>query len=343
MKSTIRRLLLPIALLLILGFVVTVANQTAQVVALADRVNPWLGQGVLWVLLATYAFCVGVPVYLWLRLPKALRPPVSESDPEFPKHIERLAHRLSRNPHLTGRTIESRTDIEEVLPPLDVIVDERLKAAARKVFLTTAISQNGSLDTLLVLTAQSKLVLEVARVYYQRPGLRDLTYLYANVAGTALVAGELEDLDLAEQLQPVLAAAFGSAAGAVPGFGAATTLFMNSITTGAANAFLTLRVGLIAKQYCRAIVTVDRRTVRRSAIVQATQLLGGVVLDGTRHVASAVGTATRRTVGGAFESLGDQIRSLGVSVRDRGTGTFAKIRRQEGGLPPSGATEGEHP
>jgi hypothetical protein len=215
------------------------------------------------------------------------------------------------------------------LPVLDSLADDRLKASARQVFLSTAVSQNGSLDTLLVLAAQSKLVLRIARVYYQRPQLRELTYLYANVAGTAFVAGELEDLDLAAQLQPVLAAAFGSAAGAVPGLGVATSLFMNSVTTGAANAFLTLRVGIITKHYCRTLVKVDRSRIRRSAVLQATQLLGAVVFDGTKYVATAVGTATKRTLGDVVESFGDQLRSLGVSVRDKGVGALAKFRKHE--------------
>jgi hypothetical protein len=342
-RATLRRLLIPIAILVVVGFAVTVANQTAQVVALAGRASPWLGQVVLWLLVTLYGLCIAVPVYVWARLPSALRPPHSESDPEFPKHVARLTDRLRANRHLQGRSIANRQDIEAALPVLDSLADEKLKAVAKQVFLTTAVSQNGSLDTFLVLTAQSKLVLEVARVYYQRPSLRDLTYLYANVAGTAFVAGELEDLDLAEQLQPVLAAAFGSAAGAVPGLGAATSLFVNSVTTGAANAFLTLRVGIIAKQYCRAVVIADRRTLRRAAILQATQLLGGVVLDGTKRVAAAVGTATKRTVGGAIERFGDQIKGLSTGVRDRSLGAMSRFKRQRDGLAIDGGAEGIAP
>jgi Domain of unknown function (DUF697) len=340
-RATIRRILLPLAALVVIGFGVTVANQTAQVVTLAGRVSPWVGQLVLWVLVTLYALCIAVPLYVWARLPSALRPPHSESDPEFEEHVAQLTRRLRANRHLQGRSIVNRQDIDAALPVLDTLADEKLKVAAGQVFLTTAVSQNGSLDTFLVLTAQSKLVLEVARVYYQRPSLRDLTYLYANVAGTAFVAGELEDLDLAEQLQPILAAAFGSAAGAVPGLGAATSLFVNSVTTGAANAFLTLRVGIIAKQYCRAVVIADRRTLRRLAIFQATQLLGGVVLDGTKRVAAAVGTATKRTVGGAIESFGDQIKGVTTGVRDKSLGAMTRFKRQRGGLAPDGDGEAE--
>src|SRR5690606_39938236 len=83
------------------------------------------------------------------------------------------------------------------------------KAAASQVFLTTAISQNGSLDALLVLAAQSRLILQIARVYYQRPTVRDLTYLYSHVAAPALGAAELDDIDVSEQMQPVLPAVLG--------------------------------------------------------------------------------------------------------------------------------------
>jgi hypothetical protein len=140
-------------------------------------------------------------------------------------------------------------------------------------------------------------------------------------------------------LQPVLAAAFGSAAGAVPGFGAATSLFVNSVTTGAANAFLTLRVGIIAKQYCRALVLAERRSIRRAAIVQATQLLGAVVLDGTKYVAAAVGTATKRTVGEAVESFGDQIKAFGAGVRDRSAGAIARLTGRARGPVEAGGAE----
>jgi len=138
---------------------------------------------------------------------------------------------------------------------------------------------------------------------------------------------------LAERLQPVLGAAFGSAAGGIPGFGAATTLFVNSVTSGAANAFLTLRVGIIAKQYCRALVVADRRSIRRTAVMQATQLLGNIVFDSTKHVAAAVGTATRRTVGETVESFGDELKKMGLEVRDKSVAVLARRRLRPDGPP----------
>ncbi len=196
------RLLVPIALLVVVAFVVTLVNQTAQLVALADRAHPLLGDVAFWTLIVGYTFCALVPLYVWIRLPRALRPPESETDPAFEEHVTKLGARLARNPLLAGVPTQSRAEIEAALPVLDSAADAKMKAAARQVFVTTAVSQNGSLDTFVVLAAQSKLILEIARTYYQRPTLRDLTFLYANVAATAFIAGELEDVDLAAQLQP---------------------------------------------------------------------------------------------------------------------------------------------
>ena len=96
----------------------------------------------------------------------------------------------------------------------------------------------------LFLGLQTRLVWDVAHVYSQRPSLRELSYLYANVVGTAFVAGEIEDADLSEQIQPVLSSVLGSTVSALPGLQTASTIFVNSVISGTANAFLTLRVGL---------------------------------------------------------------------------------------------------
>src|SRR5919106_4903502 len=119
MRKTFLRVATLLSLLLMVSFSVIVVNQTAQLVTLADRVNPTVGTMVFWSLVTLYGFCVLVPLFLLLRLPKALRPPASESAPEFPRHLERLGRRLSRNRLLSDQTIEGREEIENALITLD--------------------------------------------------------------------------------------------------------------------------------------------------------------------------------------------------------------------------------
>jgi hypothetical protein len=319
MKRSMIRITLLIASLLLVAFTVGVVNQTAQVVTLAGTLAPWFGNIVLWILLAIYAACIGVPLYLIFRFPKPLTAPASEDDLTYPAHLELLKARLAANPHLGGTIAASKAEVEQALKKLDSVAEERTRAAASRVFISTAISQNGSLDILLVLSAQQKLILDIARIYSERPSLRDLLVLYANVAGTAFVAGGLDELDVSEQMEPVLGALMGSALGAIPGLGAATTVLTNSILSGTANAYLTLRVGIIAQQYSRSVVLPPRRNVRRSAMLKATGMLGSITLEGSKRIMISVKNAAKHRAGAAVGAAGDNVRLAGGAVRDGGT------------------------
>ncbi len=85
---------------------------------------------------------------------------------------------------------------------------------------------------------------------------------------TAFVAGELDDLELHQMIQPVVTASLGTMGGAIPGFQVFTTIAVNSLMSGSANAFLTLRVGMITKAYCGSLVARPRSSVRRSATAE---------------------------------------------------------------------------
>lgn len=318
MKTTVLRMVAAGSVLVIVVFVVVVINQTSQLVALATQLHPWVGSAVLWSLLALYVFCLAVPAYLLLRLPKPIKPPKSMEDPAYPQHMELLKARLRRNKLVAGLEFNSVQEVESGLGRLDAEATDRVKKAASQVFITTSISQNGSLDAFLVLAAQGKLVLEIARVYYQRPTVRDLLFLYTNVAATAFVAGEIEDIDLAEQMQPMIAALFGSTAGVVPGLGPAMTVATNSVLGGTANAFLTLRVGIITQQYCRAVVLPERRSVRRLAAGRAAVMLGGIAVAGSRRVLGAVGQAGKRKLGTMVDGATEGMRAAGSGIVDAG-------------------------
>ena len=288
MRRTLASLLVPLAIVATFGFAIIVLNQTFQLVELADRIHPAFGTAVLITILVVFLVGISLPLYVFFRLPKPLIPPQQSAGPEYERYRERLEKRLSSNPLLGKPHPGQPFSIEAALEKLDDIADRRTRDVASQVFLATAISQNGSVDALVVLGAQGKLVLDIATIYYQRPTLRDLAYLYANVAATAFIAGELDDIDVAGQMQPIVTAVLGSSVAAIPGMSAAAGLFVNSVVTGTGNAYLTLRVGIVARQYCAHRKDGDRKGIRRSAAVQALPLLGTIVRDGAASVASAI-------------------------------------------------------
>ena len=331
MRRAIRTILLLSSVFLVVSFAVLVVNQTAQLIALADRFHPVAGDVAFWSLLVLYMMCLSVPAVLLLRLPRSLKVPADDSGAEFDRHLHELKKRLSRNEHVSAQPFDTRADIEAALEVLDNRADTVIKKTAGQVFITTAISQNGSLDSVVVLAAQSKMTWAMARLYYQRPSLRELAYLYGNVAATAFVAAEIEDLDLAGQLQPMMSSVLGSAAGAVPGLQVVSSLAANSIFNGSANAFMTLRIGLIAKQYCGALVRPDRHLAKKSATAGAALMLGGVVMGGAKRVVAAFAAASTRSVTGAAKGaarrVGGMVKSAGTSV----AGMFKRGNDEEEG------------
>ena len=318
MSRAIRRILLLLSFFFAVSFAVLVMNQTAQLAAFADRLHPLAGDVVFWGLLILYVMCIAVPAILLLRLPQSLKVPADDSGTEFDHYLHELKKRLRRNDRVSAMPLDTRLDIEAALTVLDGHADAVIQKTAATAFITTAVSQNGSLDSVVVLAAQSKMTWTLAHLYYQRPSLRELAYLYGNIAATALVTAEIEDLDLAEQLQPVMSSVLGSFAGAVPGLQVVSTVAANSIFNGAANAFMTLRIGLTAKQYCGALVRPDRRYVKRSATAGAALMLSGIVIDGAKQVAGAFATASTRSVTGAARGaargVGGMVKSAGTSV-----------------------------
>jgi len=282
----------------------------------------------LWGLLLFYAGCMLAPLALWLRLPRSLVPPAAESGPEFEDHLVSVARRLAANPRVSEAVAPTREAVEAATRSLDAEANEITRRAASRVFIATAVSQNGSLDALFVLGLQSRLVWEIAHVYRQRPSLRDLGWT------TAFVVGEIEDLDLSQQIQPVVQSALGAAAGAVPGLHVAGSLVTSSVLTGGANAFLTLRVGVVARRYCGALTRPEKRSLRRSAFLEAAGMLGAIAGAGSKKVVAALARASGRTVAGAVTGIGGKVKSgagsVGNSVR-RGAGTVLGTLKQKRG------------
>ena len=167
--------------------------------------------------------------------------------------------------------------------------------AASAVFLSTAVLQSGRLDVLVVFAAQTRLIWKVAHVYYQRPSLRDFVQLYANVASTAFIAAGIEDVDV----DVLVSTIFGSTVAAIPGM----HLLTSSVLSGSANAFLTLRVGMITKEYCRCTTEVEKKGLRRAATVKAAKLLGVIVSEGTRKLTRATLDASKAKLRDSFTRL----------------------------------------
>jgi len=295
MSKTVKKIAITVAVFIVVVFAVVVFNQTVQIVQSARAVNSTLGTGVMWAFIFTYLILLTTPAVLWFRLPKRIMPPECVAGPEYEKFLADFKKKLLRNPRVTRLPMSSPAEIDAALQVLDRHADDAITSAASAVFLSTAALQSGRLDVFVVFAAQTRLIWRVAHVYYQRPSLRDFVQLYANVASTALIAAGVEDIDI----DVLLGTVFGSTVAAIPGM----HLLASSVLSGSANAFLTLRVGMITKEYCRCVTQVEKMGLRRAATVKAAKLLGSIVREGTVKLSRAAVTASKTKLNQAFDKI----------------------------------------
>lgn len=292
MSKYFRTIFLFLSLVILVFFTLFVITQTAQVVQLAAGVHPLFGKIVLFTLLTIYFLLIAVPAVWYWRTPRALIPPAEKETAEFAAYLARLSKRLQKNPLLRGQPLDSERDIEAALQILNRAAVRQIKQNANVVFVSTAISQSGRLDAFTVLMAQIRMIWQVARLYNQRPPLPELLRLYANVGATAFAASELNDIDINEQINPIITSVLGSSVtGALPGVNLVAGIVTNSLLTGAANAYLTLRVGFIARQYCGLLVRKERNIIRRTASLQAARLLSVIVMNSAGNITKSIANA----------------------------------------------------
>lgn len=229
------------------------------------------------------------------------------------------------NPRLSEQPLETEADLTAALKLLTREAEGVVNRTASRIFLATAISQYGALDSLVVAALQARMVWQIAHVFQRRPSLKHLGYLYTNVFMTSLVASNLEKLNVAEYLRPIFAGMLGQGSVAVPGVAGLATRFSNAVFQGSVNAFLTLRLGIVAIAYSNATATARRGVIWRSAVVRAGSLLIKTVAVGTAELSKAfviaakdlvVNTAvdTGRKVAGGAVALGPGVANIGQAI-----------------------------
>lgn len=291
MQNYIKKLLIPFCLVSFFLFSIFVLNQTAMVYELTSAINPLLGKSVLILLIISYIGVVSLPIILYLKLPKPIYPPEDKNSQEFQKFLTQVQKRLSKNKYLEipVSSLKNETDLNNALQILNDKSDNLISETSKTIFVSTAISQNGKLDALMVLAALSKLVWNISKIYNQRPNPREMMYLYSNIVITVFMSSEIEDFDLTEHVNNIFAPVIGgSLAGGIPGVSTIANVIANSTLEGTANAFLTLRVGYITQQYFNTFQKEPRLKIKKNATAKATKQIGVIVAQSGVQVSTAI-------------------------------------------------------
>lgn len=262
-------------------------------------INPWAewtfyaGLGVL------SAWTIVVPLVSVLTAPVVgLDHAALEGAAVDPKALMHVARRLVRSRTLPEPLHRKLADtlalggevqdlVRESLQHQREAATELIREHAVLVFVTTAVSQNGRLDAFAVLATNLRLVRRLVAHYGYRPTVPQLVRTYSQIAVAAVLADQVDDLDL----EGLLGQLGLRTLSVIPG----TTLIINSTIDGMVNALLTLRVGFVAERYLlTAGRDFDRHAVRRAANRDARKQLRRVVMQALPLVPSAVAQMAKR-------------------------------------------------
>jgi hypothetical protein len=296
MKIKFKYLLTALSIGIIIFFLITVVNQLFGLVDIVARYNESLSQFVFIVFSLMLLALFIAPLYYIIRLPAKLEYPTSNDEKEIAIYKKKLCHNLNKNKYIKGaQMVVDEQNLKEALFILEKEARKEVNRTAGIVFVSTAISQSGKLDSFVVLILLVKMVWKVAHIYNQRPAISNLIHLYANVAGTTLIAANLDEIDLSEQMEPVIAELVGSTAlGIIPGFSQITTFGFSCVMEGSVNSFLALRMGEVAIGYSSSITKPERRIIRKSASLKALNSLRIIVKDNGKEVLKALYNASKK-------------------------------------------------
>jgi len=313
-----RKIIIALVVLVTVCVLSLIVAGVTSLISLADRIHPVAGSVVFWTIVLAAAAAALYGAIAYAKLPPALIPPAETSGPKHDEHLKALRVRLAMNPRTRGNPVATEQEIENAIGVLSAEADSVVRKTASTVFLSTALMQNGRLDALILLVTQIQMVTRVARVYVQRPSPREMVRLYVNVAGTAFIASGLESLDIGQMVAPLATSVVPALKGGIPGLSGISALLVRCVSNGAANAFLTLRVGEVARRYCELTSRTSPELIRKSATAAAVQHLGRIVRENGALVVRKIWEATGRTL---IESGVSKAEDIATATR----GLFGRI------------------
>jgi len=255
-------------------------------------------------------------IYTYFKIknfPTSLEKPSSGNAQELELYKDEVLKRLNKNNILqvNGVYPENDEEISDALKILDAEAEKIIMENASWVFVSTAISQNGKLDGLITLFIQFKMIYRISKIYYQKPRLKELYKLYSNVVVTVFLITQIEEINISEHLEPIISK-FSPVKmiGSIPGIGSSIGLLTNMLFEGAANCFLTLRIGLITKEYCDFMNFEDTKEIRRNATRDAASMLGKIISVNSGKITKAFFEAVKKISTKTAKSTGEKIKGI---------------------------------
>lgn len=174
--------------------------------------------------------------------------------------------------------------------------------AARRAFIVTAVSQNSVFDMLGMASLNFMLIKKITELCGFRPNNLQLVRLYIRVLSMTVLAGVLESINI-EGIVSKVAEGFASAP-----FAALIGVGVSSLVQGATNALLTVRLGVMTKNYLlNADVSKTRSDIRKESLKEALSIFPSILKTDDKEKKSDKEKKPDNKIKAAFSKAKDKI------------------------------------
>lgn len=269
----------------------------SSVLSLGDRlaeIGPWAEYSFYAVSALLFLLLVVRPILIVVLSPTFSMDSVFDEKVHAEKNYhmyKKVAQNLLLEDYLSAEQKEvlnaSLGDPQELKVSLGAIFDEPVRKELNKlivrhaetVFLSTAISQNGRLDLIAVLVINLRLIKELVVRCGFRPSYASLGRLAVSVLSSAVIAESLEDINFNEIFPNSSIKIFEE----VPFL----KTIVGSLGQGAGNALLSLRVGIICRNYLfMNLKGQTKAQIRKNAFAEAMLLFPSVLAESVKKMPS---------------------------------------------------------
>ena len=265
--------------------------------------------------------------------------PDGDSAEEERRFAEELTRRMRENSHIQAagilpqgpeekKGVPDAAYLDQCLTLLNSKADTETERCARRIFLATALSQNGRLDALIVFLSLCGLIWRISSLYNQRPHPREIASIYRAVATSAFLAFSFDELDLSTEITVGFGEAFHAMAPAgltsgLPFVGKTLQTLTASTIDGAANCYLALRTGIITRNAYAYGARKAERPSRAAVFKEAGSLLLGMSQALVEKLASTVASnvvGIARLAGGRTARMGKELaEGIGQAGQELGS------------------------
>lgn len=254
----------------------------SDIITLGDKlssVHPWLGYTFYALIALLVLFLILIPTLRIIFTPEFKGTKVADIHSLSLEELDDYIGSL----HLTKEQRAHIAQANDRSDALKAILDERkeqanhiIRTTAETVFIVTAVSQNKSIDLISSLSMNVRMISKLIKQQGYRPSYLQLFKLYISVISSSIIIGSIDELMDDIDLGSLIGATGLKLAGSI----------LKSGTNGAANAFITLKIGKSTLKYLeegRTAFEDNKKSLKREIRRNARKELPKVVASGLKN------------------------------------------------------------